>query len=166
MSDDEIATRTAQDGSGRENADAPDAEHALDVAAVLAALREADRDPVTGQFKAGHVRNLTHGLRTPRLWAASPLREVLAEREAGVLADLGGDGNLSRVERPLVREYARLDVLVEAAGELQSHELRGVPRPEAGNQCFNPVEYRHGFPFLEVGLSSLSADRSATPWRA
>ena len=111
------APETAQDGAQATIAGPPDAEPALDVAAVLDALKRGGRDPVTGQFVAGHVVNLRHGRRAPRLWAAGPLREALAEREAAVLADLGGAPNLSAVERPLVREFARLALLVEAAGE-------------------------------------------------
>jgi hypothetical protein len=91
-------------------------EHGLDLPAVLERLRNDDRN-AAGQFTPGHFRNLKHGLRSARLWSASPLRELVAEREAGILSDVGGDANVSRVERPLVREYARLDVLVEAAGE-------------------------------------------------
>lgn len=121
MTDDERATLeprdTADEAAGASIETEADSTAALDVAAVLAAVRADSRDPVTGRFRPGGMPRLQHGRRAPRLWTAGPLAEVLAEREAGVVADLGGVENLSAVERPLAREYARLDLLVEAAGD-------------------------------------------------
>lgn len=107
---------TAHEAAGAAIEAEADSTPALDVAAVLAALRDDSRDPATGRYRPGGMPRLQHGKRAPRLWAASPLVEALAEREAAILAHLGGDEHVSAVERPLVRELARLDLLVEAAG--------------------------------------------------
>jgi hypothetical protein len=120
VTDDERAAHdphtTAHEAAGATIEAEADSTPALDVAAVLAAVRADSRDPVTGRYLPGGMPRLQHGRRAPRLWTAAPLAEALAEREAAIVGHLGGDSNVSAVERPLVRELARLDLLVEAAG--------------------------------------------------
>lgn len=113
----DAAPQAAHEAAGAAIEAEADSAPVLDVAALLDALRGTGRDPKTGRLLPGHAVNLRHGRRAPRLWAAGPLAAALAEREAAVVADLGGEPNLSAIERPLAREYARLSLLVEAAGE-------------------------------------------------
>lgn len=78
----------------------------------FAALRESGRGP-DGRWQKGAMPRLKHGLRVaPEHPAMGPL---LAARESEILADLGQD--VSTVEAALVRELARVSLLVEAAGE-------------------------------------------------
>ena len=111
------APPAAPDGPRRANDSSPDGEPALDVAAVLAALKRDDRDPASGRFRPGHLRNLKHGRRAPSLWAAGPLAEALAERVEALVGDYGGRENLTTAEHALVVELGRLQLLTEAAGE-------------------------------------------------
>jgi hypothetical protein len=79
----------------------------------LRALREGNRDPATGRWMPGAMPRLRHGLRVSADHPA--LAPLLAARESEILADLGHD--VSTVEAGIVRELARVSLLVEAAGE-------------------------------------------------
>ncbi len=98
------------------NTDMPASGQPLSVAAVLDALKQHGRDPVTGQFVSGHVVNLKHGRRAPRLFTAPALAEALTARVEALERDYGGAGQLTTAEHALVVELGRLQLLTEAAG--------------------------------------------------
>ena len=78
----------------------------------FAALREGHRGP-DGRWQKGAMPRVKHGLRmAPDHPALAPL---LVARESAILVDLGHD--LSAVEAGIVKELARVMLLVEAAGE-------------------------------------------------
>jgi hypothetical protein len=89
---------------------------ALDVAAVLSALKRHGRDPQTGRFASGHLVNLKHGRRAPQLFTAPALAEALTTRVEALERDYGGRAELTTAEHALVVELGRLQLLTEAAG--------------------------------------------------
>jgi hypothetical protein len=67
------------------------------------------------KFQPGNAANLRHGLRS-RLWEGAlpeqaEAAEALREREAAILADLGGSGEVSTVAAGVVRRHCRLELV-------------------------------------------------------
>lgn len=107
---------SAPDAAGTTTATGAAPEQALDVAAVLGALKRHGRDPQTGRFASGHLVNLKHGRRAPQLFTAPALAEALTTRVENLERDYGGRTELTTAELALVTELGRLQLLTEAAG--------------------------------------------------
>ncbi|MCL4848099.1 MAG: hypothetical protein KJ066_16275 [Acidobacteria bacterium] len=84
--------------------------------AAVRALRTAGRAP-SGRFTPGNGARLTHGLRSTRLLELPDVRTWHTEQVAAIGADLGGEPELSALQRAAVREAARLEVLAAAIGD-------------------------------------------------
>ena len=74
-----------------------------------------------GTFASGNTAPLTHGGRSRRVRAAqlpqqAEIRELLADKRAAILADLGGDAKVSRLQRDLVERYLELDIVATWLG--------------------------------------------------
>jgi hypothetical protein len=110
------AADSASEALSAANTDTPGPEQAVSVAVALDALKRHGRDPVTGQFVSGHLVNLKHGRRAPRLFDAPALAEALTARVEALERDYGGAGQLTTAEHALVVELGRLQLLTEAAG--------------------------------------------------
>jgi hypothetical protein len=104
-------------------ADVPSAE----LPPVDPALFERARDAVSalrgrgrrqnGQAGAGNTLALRTGLRSMQLLNAPDVAAWHAEQVSAIMADLGGEAELSSLARASVREVARLEVILAALGE-------------------------------------------------
>jgi hypothetical protein len=78
----------------------------------------ANQDPVTGRWLPGNTVAVKTGLRSERAALAllpgqEEIRATLADKRAAVIADLGGEDDLSEIARGEVERYLRLHVLSE-----------------------------------------------------
>lgn len=83
---------------------------------AVAALRGKGRGP-DGRFQPGNTMRLQHGLRCERLLDHPDIAAWHREQVAAIEADLGGEQQLTALQRAHVREAARLEVLVGALGD-------------------------------------------------
>lgn len=65
------------------------------------------KDPKTGQFLPGHTYSLKHGRKSERHIERlkAEAAETLAEQRAEIVADLGGEEALSRIQRDTLDRY-------------------------------------------------------------
>ncbi len=74
-----------------------------------------------GTFARGNTSSLTHGGRSRQVQGAqlpeqADRRRHLAEKRAAIVADLGGEAALSRLQRDLVDRYVELDTVASWLG--------------------------------------------------
>lgn len=72
---------------------------------------------VDGTFGEGNTGALKHGMTSLQLLDHPDIREWHQSRVSAICADLGGLGELSALQVGLVREVARLEVVVAALGD-------------------------------------------------
>ena len=74
-----------------------------------------------GRFVAGNTARLVHGARSRKVMLAglpeqAQIRALLAEREAAIVADLGGAGNLSTIKREVITRFLQTSVVADFLG--------------------------------------------------
>lgn len=83
---------------------------------AVSALRGAGR-LANGQAGPGNTLNLRTGLRSDQLVQQPDVASWHREQVDAISTDLGGDAELSALQRATVREVARLEVILAAPGE-------------------------------------------------
>jgi len=84
--------------------------------AAVSALRTSGRQK-NGRAGAGNGLALRHGLRSTQLLEAHDVRVWHREQVAAITRDLGGDDQLTAVKRSMVRELARVEVILASLGD-------------------------------------------------
>ena len=74
-----------------------------------------------GRFRGGNIAALKHGGRSTQVRAASlseqsVVRAQLADKRDTIVGDLGGDAQLSQLQRDLIDRYLELDVVAQWLG--------------------------------------------------
>ena len=109
-----------------------------------------------GQAGPGNTLSVRHGLRSTQLLEQPDVAAWHREQVAAITADLGGEQNLSALQRAVVREAARLEVICAALGHnlLQHGVLTGKGKTRAAT-----LVYVHVFDRLLRASQLLRLDR-------
>jgi hypothetical protein len=124
-----------------------------------------------GKFIRGNIAALKHGRRS-RAVANALLPEqrealaMLADHEAAILVDLGGDIELSTFEKDLVRKYQQLDAIAEFNAPKMLHPRASV-RKESRDTFMNAIDRMLKI-IGQLGLQRRSKQITETPseWAA
>jgi Tfp pilus assembly protein PilO len=81
---------------------------------------DQNHDERTGQFRAGNVASLRHGFYSQQVQAGTLEAQgqaiaAMAESQQAIVNDLGGDSELSQLQRDMVRSYLRLGLIEDFA---------------------------------------------------
>lgn len=98
---------------------------------AVTALRSAPRPG--GPIRPGEMLNLKHGLKSELLIEQPDIAAWHEEQVKLISVDLGGDSQLTHLQRASIREVARLEVLLASMGQelLAAGVLSGKGRPRA-----------------------------------
>ena len=112
--------------SPSEQLPAPDPELFERAREAVTAIRGRGRQE-DGRAGPGNLLNLQHGLRSTQLLNQPDIAEWHREEVAAITVDLGGETELSALQKASVREVARLEVIAAALGSeiLESGPLTG-----------------------------------------